>query len=203
MATEHYYTQEPRSSFKKRIITSNILGVKFRFFTSSSVFSKQRVDKGTRLLIENCIIHPGWKILDMGCGYGVIGISLKKIYEHYNCKVWMVDINKRATMLSRQNAKLNNVHVHVLHSNLYEAVNNLKFNTIVTNPPITAGREVCYKIIEKAPDHLLKKGLLQLVARHRKGGAMLEKKMLDVFGNVKTIAKRSGFRVYVSGFCRE
>lgn len=204
MVVDHYYTEKPISALKKQVLVETLKGLRLKFFTGSSVFSKRQIDKATRLLIENSVIKPNWKILDMGCGYGVIGIALKKIYADYNCKVWMIDINKRAVMLSKENAKLNNVKVCVIHGNLYEPVKNLrtpknlKFHTIITNPPISAGRAVCYEIIEKAPEYLLKNGLLQLVSRHKKGGAMLEKKMLEVFGNVKTIVKRAGFRVYVS-----
>lgn len=85
-----------------------------------------------------------------------------------------------------------------MKSNLYNAIREQSFDTIITNPPMKAGREICYQIIEQAKHHLNPNGTLQLVAFHKRGGAMLEKKMQEVFGNVETVAKKSGFRVYVS-----
>ncbi len=192
---EHYFSEKPSTEFSKKLVTAVLLGVEFKFFTAKSVFSKLRVDKASKLLIENVEVKQGWNVLDLGCGYGVIGIALAKVY---NCKVWMTDINKRAVTLAKINAKLNNVKVKILQGWLYQPVKHLKFDAIVVNPPISAGRSLCFEIIEKAPEHLKNQGSLQLVARHKKGGAMLEKKMLEVFGNVQVVAKKSGFRVYKS-----
>ncbi len=110
----------------------------------------------------------------------------------------MTDINERAIKLSRMNIKLNNIeNVIVKKSNLYGNIEG-EFDAIIINPPQTAGKKVCFEIIEKAKEHLKKNGLLQLVARHNKGGKELEKKMKEVFGNVEEIGKKSGYRVYIS-----
>ena len=134
--------------------------------------------------------------MDLGCGYGPIGISLAKALPQ--SKVLMADINERAVRLARDNIRLNNIeNASAIKSNLYDKIEG-KFNTIIANPPQFAGRDICYEIIEKAKDHLEKDGLLQLVARHNKGGKQLEKKMNEVFGNAKDITKKAGYRVYAS-----
>lgn len=194
--TEHYYSEKQTSRLKIKEIESNLRGNILKFYTGSGVFSIGKVDKGTKLLIEKCIVQPNWKILDLGCGYGVVGISIAKAFP--STQILMADINERAVKLSRMNVKLNNIsNIEVRQSNLYQNIQE-KFDTILTNPPQTAGKKVCFEIIEKAKDHIKKGGLLQLVARHNKGGKELGKKMNEVFGNVKDIAKKAGYRVYVT-----
>ncbi|MBW3015353.1 class I SAM-dependent methyltransferase [Candidatus Woesearchaeota archaeon] len=193
---EHYYSEEQSSKFKIEKIKAFLRGKDFEFYTSSGVFSIKKVDKGTETLINNCILKDGWDVLDLGCGYGVVGIVVKEIFG--SCNVVMTDINRRAIKLAIKNLELNNVECEVLQGNLYDPVKGKKFDTILTNPPYAAGRDLCFKIIEESVGFLKKGGLLQLVARHQKGGKMLKSKMLDVFGNVEEVAKKSGYRVYVS-----
>lgn len=193
---EHYYSEKQTSEFRISKIESHLRGNTIQLYTGSGVFSIKQIDKGTKLLIEDCIVQPGWKILDLGCGYGPIGILMAKAFPQSS--VTMSDINERAIKLSRMNIGLNQIeNIKAIKSDLYTNLNE-KFDTILTNPPQLAGRKICFEIIEKAKEHLNKDGLLQLVARHNKGGKELEKKMKEVFGNVKDIAKKSGYRVYVS-----
>jgi len=190
----HYYTEKQDSDFKPKIISDVLRGKNFSFYTASGVFSKNRIDKGTRALIENCIVNDGWKVLDLGCGYGVVGIVIKKLFP--NSEVVLSDINERALKLSQMNAGLNNVEVRIVKSFLFENLQEL-FDTIIVNPPQSAGIEICYKMIEESYKHLKTNGLLQLVSRHNKGGSRLEKRMLETFGN--TSSKRiSNYRVYIS-----
>ena len=192
----HYYSEKQTSQLNLHKIKIKLKKIQFELYSASGVFSKDRLDKGSKLLIENAIVEDNSYILDFGCGFGVIGISLKLMYP--SIKVKMLDVNKRAVMLSKKNIKLHNLEdVSVVKSDLYDNIDE-KFDSIIVNPPQTAGREICYKIIEQAPEYLNKKGNFQLVARHNKGGSEFEKKMLAVFGNCKQIAKGSGFRVYVS-----
>jgi 16S rRNA G1207 methylase RsmC len=93
--------------------------------------------------------------------------------------------------------KLKNVEVR--NGNMYDAINE-KFDVILLNPPQTAGKDVCFEMIEKAKHYLVKNGSLQIVARHNKGGKTLMQKMKEVFNNVETLAKKSGYRVYISRF---
>jgi len=192
--TEHYYSEKQTSKLRIKELIITLRGNNLKFYTGSGVFSIGEIDKGTYLLIDNCIIKDDWDVLDLGCGYGCVGIALASEVS----SVLMTDINERAVKLSRMNIKVNNLeNTKVIKSGLYKAIKK-KYDTIITNPPTLAGRKVCFDIIEGAKEHLNKGGLLQLVARHNKGGKVLEKKMNETFGNVEAIAKKSGFRVYIS-----
>jgi 16S rRNA (guanine1207-N2)-methyltransferase len=192
----HYYSEEQRSELNLRKFKAFLRGNELEFYSGSGVFSANRVDKGTEILVNNCLVRDGDTILDMGCGIGVIGIAIKKSCPE--CKVYMTDINKRAVSLAKMNAKLNKTDANILQGNLYEPVKEKKFDIILTNPPYSAGRELCYMIIEKSISHLNDGGNIQLVALHNKGGKMLKKKMNEIFGNADELVKKSGYRVYMS-----
>ena len=191
----HYYSQEQESKLILNHINVNLRGISLKLVTSSGVFSKKRIDKGTEHLIKNMIIQPGWKILDLGCGYGAIGLFAAKLSS---TSPYLIDTNKRACQIAKINAKMNNIDAVIINSSLYDAVKDIKFDTILINPPQTAGKEVCFAMISEAKQHLNMNGLLQLVARPNKGGKTLSKKMEEVFGNVNILAKSSGYAVYVS-----
>ena len=192
---EHYYSEQQKSFLKIKKIGQKIRNADFEFCTSSGVFSKEKIDKGTLILAENMQIAKNSNVLDIGCGIGVLGIAAAKLFD---ANVVMGDINKRAVMLARKNITLNNVKAEVLHGNLYEKLNKNDFDVILSNPPQTAGKELCFKLIEESKNYLKYNGSLQLVARHKKGGNTLSKKMEEVFGNVKVIAKEAGYWVYLS-----
>lgn len=192
----HYYSEYQDSELKLKKIKSLLRDKSFEFYTGSGVFSKDKVDKGSALLINSCIIKKKWRVLDLGSGYGAVGIAIARIFS--DATVEMVDVNRRAVKLARMNLKLYNIdNAKVFSSDLFAKVDG-KYNSIVVNPPQKAGKDVCFKIIEESKNYLEKTGLLQLVARHNKGGKVLSQKMEEVFGNVKDIGKKSGYRVYVS-----
>lgn len=193
---EHYYTEKPKSKLVLFKISAILRNKRFEFFSATGLFSQKKVDLGTELLINDCEIKNNWDVLDLGCGYGAVGISMKKLFPTIN--IFMTDINQRAVKISKKNAELNNVNVEIMHGNLFEAFENKKFNTILINPPQTAGKDICFRMIELSKDFLKEDGLLQLVARHNKGGSSFENKMQQVFNNVTTISKKSGYRIYVS-----
>ncbi|MDP7180534.1 MAG: methyltransferase [Candidatus Woesearchaeota archaeon] len=192
----HYFSKEQKSPLRLSKITANLRNNQFEFYTGSGVFSLKKVDKGTILLIENSTIKPNWKILDLGCGYGPVGISIAKSFPE--TKVLMTDVNKRAIKLAKMSIELNKTaNVETKCSDKFEKIDQ-NFDTILLNPPQTAGKQLCFEMIEGSKSHLERNGLLQLVARHNKGGKDLSKKMNEVFGNVKETAKGSGYRIYVS-----
>ena len=167
-----------------------ILGQKFVFLTDNGVFSKDGLDFGSRLLLESIPLEEvGGKVLDMGCGYGVFGIVLNKITS---CEVDMVDVNLRAMHLAELNIKENRcIGVNVFESNTYSNINS-KYSSIVTNPPIRAGKSVVYDIVMNARDYLEKNGHLFLVIRKEQGAKSLIVDLEKLY-TVEVLNKKKGF----------
>ena len=188
----HYFTNENLPS-DIRETTSVVLGQKFTFLTDNGVFSKDGLDFGSRLLLEVIPLEEvGGKILDMGCGYGVLGIVLAKVLL---AKVDMVDVNLRALHLSRRNAKMNGVSsfVSVFESNCYSNIHD-SYSTIITNPPIRAGKKIVYDIVMNAQNYLEDGGNLFLVVRKEQGAKSLIVGLEKVY-TVKVLKKKKGFFV--------
>ncbi len=192
---EHYFSKKPESRLKIKLTRDILRNKEIEFYTASGLFSAEKVDKGSKLLINKSIIKENDRILDLGCGYGIIGLSLKLSLP--KIKVTFSDINERAVQITNKNLKLNNIKAEVIQSDGFENIKE-KFNVILLNPPQSAGKKLCFKLIEDSKNHLEKDGTLQLVARHNKGGKEISKKMLEVFSNVKEIAKSAGYRIYLS-----
>lgn len=195
---EHYFTEKPTSKFKLSEIKFNLANHTFRFYTAPGVFSKSRVDLGSAFMLTTAKIDDGWRVLDLGCGYGAVGIMLKTLFP--KAEVWLSDINERAVKLAGMNADLNNVKVKVIKSFSFDNINQY-FNAIFFNPPQAAGLELCYKMIADSYNHLINNGYLYVVARHNKGGSRFEQKMMLLFGNVAPIRGHkhfSKYTVYVS-----
>lgn len=161
------------------------------FYSDNGVFCKEHLDFGTRLLLENI----PWDevegdILDVGCGYGPIGIIAAKVT---GSKVTMCDVNKRALHLARMNAKENKIDANILESNCYENITGI-FDTIITNPPIRAGKKILYEILFSAKDYLTDNGKMFLVI-HKDQGAKSLIKDLEKSYNVEVLEKNKGFFV--------
>lgn len=191
----HYYDPCPPPPRKHFIIKLNVRGQFLELVSSSGVFSKDKVDLGTMVLIESLDLPEEGEVLDMGCGYGVIGITIAKLYP--KLKVTMVDVNPVAVKLVRENIARNDVpNAEVLRSHLYSLLEGRRFNAIVTNPPLAAGYRTIFPMIEGAYAHLKEGGYLQLVLR--KGVNAIPAKMEGVFHNIQTVSKKSGYRVFKS-----
>lgn len=196
MNQEHYFTKRPQSKEIKKRFTQILRGNEIELETSSGMFSTQKIDLGTKLLIEDSIIPATGKILDLGCGYGSVGIAIKKAFP--KTKLFMTDVNERAVRTAKENSAKNRIEAEIKSGDVFEAFPEEKFDAILLNPPQSAGKDVCFRMIEESKEHLNQKGTIQLVARHKKGGETLSKKMLEVFGNVKTVSIKSGYRIYLS-----
>ncbi|ANX02418.1 methyltransferase [Thermoclostridium stercorarium] len=193
---EHYYTEKPTSEIKEKVFTETYRNKTLEFVSVSGVFAfDTRIDKASRFLIET--FRPtGRTVLDMGCGYGAIGLFIKALYPQLI--VTLTDINERAVAYAQKNAERNNLWVKVVRGNLYESVGDSRFDDIVTNPPITAGKKVVTQLIQEAVEHLEPGGALWLVAYHNKGGSTYKRIMEENFGNVEDVEKQGGIRVYRS-----
>jgi 16S rRNA G1207 methylase RsmC len=179
------------------IIHTHLRGIHFEFLTASGVFSKKRVDLGTRLLIESMVLPQKGYVLDIGCGYGAVGIAAATFNP--NLRVIMVDVNERAVRLARQNAEKNYVsNIEVRRGYLYEPVKDLVFNCVLSNPPVSAGMETVKAIISEAPEHMTSKALFQMVVKSKIGGKRLLMVFEEAFGNIEVLARKSGYRVLMS-----
>jgi len=197
MATNHYFSPKPSVKPNYGLIRVNLRDRHFEFLTASGVFSKKRIDLGTRLLIESMVLPKKGNVLDLGCGYGAVGI-VAAVLNPNSC-VFLVDINERAIRLAGENARRNRVDNVVLRGGfLYEPVKDMEFDAILSNPPVSAGLKVVLPIIEQAPVHLADGGSLQMVARWNVGGKHLSGVMEEAFGNVEVLARQSGYRVLLS-----
>lgn len=167
-----------------------VLGNKFTFLTDNGVFSKDGLDFGSRLLLESIPLEEvGGKILDMGCGYGVFGIVISKLTSAH---VDMVDVNLRALHLATRNAKENGAsNVSIFESNVYQNVSS-KYSSIVTNPPIRAGKKVVYDIVMNAKNYLEDDGKLFLVIRKEQGAKSLIVDLEKIY-TVDILKKSKGF----------
>lgn len=186
----HYFTNDEIKSNEKIYVTK-INDIELKFYTDNGVFSKNKLDFGTRTLLENLEIDRfRGKILDFGCGIGPIGIYLSLKTKE---KIDMIDINKRSISLAIKNSKLNNANTNIFESNIYEKINK-KYDFIVSNPPIRVGNKVLYKILFEAKEHLNENGELWIVINKDQGAKTITKK-LEQFYDVTIVEKNKGFYV--------
>ena len=190
---EHYYTNNPTSKSEERLIEYKIKDKSIKFVSDNGVFSKNHVDIATNFML-NVLINENitGKLLDLGCGYGTIGITLSKFFD---IETTMLDINERALNLAQRNIKLNNVkNIKTIESDGFEKVEE-DFDVIVTNPPIRAGKSVIYKMYEDSYNHLKNGGVLYLVINKKHGAPSTKEYLTQLFGNCEILDKKTGFNV--------
>ncbi|WP_149453510.1 class I SAM-dependent methyltransferase [Pasteuria penetrans] len=193
---EHYYTRRPTSTQPPRVVTSVVDGETLRFWVSSGVFSARRVDPGSQLLLSAVTVEEGGRILDLGCGYGFIGIGLA--LKNPSSRVVMVDINERAVELAQRNASMHNVRQRMsiyVGDGLSAVAVDPPFSTIVTNPPVRVGKALIHQWFAAAPTYLTPGGSLWLVLRKQQGAASMQRSLSRWFAQVRLVSKRSGYRV--------
>lgn len=193
----HYFTDNRQLAQNRKEITFRFSCFNFSFITDNGVFSKEYIDYGSMIFLEALEKEKlGNNLLDVGCGYGTLGVVLKKMNPA--SKVTMVDVNPRALELAVINAEKNETEVDIRQSDIYENVSENNFTDIITNPPIRAGKAVIYRIFEEAYEHLADGGHLYVVIRKQHGALSAQKKIASVFGNCDIIHKDRGYFVLKS-----
>lgn len=191
--TEHYFSNKPQSKSKPKVWNNKIRGNSYTFTSDVGVFSKNEVDFGTRLLIES-FKEPTitGDFLDLGCGYGPIGIALADVYS--DRQVVLSDVNERALALAKINMEQNNVsNISIVESDRLSNLRNHLFAAILTNPPIRAGKKIIYRMFEESKEALLEHGELWIVIQKKQGAASAKKKLESLFGIVEVVVRDKGY----------
>ncbi|MBN1214027.1 MAG: class I SAM-dependent methyltransferase [Candidatus Lokiarchaeota archaeon] len=202
----HYYSKYPDSQLKVFTISESLRRHLFLFKTTTGIFSFRKIDLGTKILIENMTIPEKKSILlDLGCGYGPIGIVLG--YYSHDSEIYFIDSNKRAIWCTKENVKLNlpelKNNMHIFSGDYFESLKNkdIKFDIIYMNPPLRKGKKEFFEIFDVLPFYLKKGGLFEFVIRKKMGAPHVYKYLLDKFKNkIKVKCKRSGFWIFQYSF---
>lgn len=189
---DHYYTKQPNSRHSARSFEVLALGHSLLFETDAGVFSRGDLDDGSRLLLTALPALTG-RVLDLGCGWGAIGIALGK--ANPEAQILMSDINERAVSLADKNAKKNGLaNVNAIQSDAFENIDGC-FDCIITNPPIRAGKQVIYAMFDEAHNRLTEGGALYIVIRKQQGAESALKHLKETYGNAERIERDKGFWV--------
>ena len=190
-----YFDNNEKLESKKREISVELDGQKYCFISDNGVFSKGEVDYGSIALLKQVLKEDiNGRNLDIGCGYGTIGLILAKKFSQGDFV--LIDINSRACALARENAKRWKLpNVQVIESKIFENVEG-EFDAIITNPPIRAGKKVIYAIFEQSYHHLKQNGSLYIVIRKSHGAESAQKFIASVFGNCELLKRDKGFYIY-------
>ena len=187
-----YFTNDESLKSEYRNLIYKYNDYEFNFTSDLGVFSKDRIDFASKLLVESYfkVGRKNVKVLDVGCGYGFIGVAISKIMDS---KVDMIDVNKRAIHLSNINIKNMNVNAKAFLSNVYVDVND-KYDVIISNPPIRAGKSIYMNIIMNAKDYLEDDGEFYFVMNKDHGVKTVIDKIKSVY-EVRLLDKEKGFFV--------
>ncbi len=190
----HYYT-ELNDTLKSnpKEIAFRVNGTPLKFVTDHGVFAKDGFDRGTEVLLKYLEVPSTTvQVLDLGCGYGVVGVYIKTV--HKELQVDMVDINQRAVQLSKQNVTLNNVDANVFKSDGFSEVTK-KYDLIISNPPIRAGKKLVYQFFSDAHSHLTETGYLAVVINKKHGADSAIKYLNTIYSSVENVGRKKGFQV--------
>ena len=190
----HYYKYDPSLKSEKKIVSYTFKGELVKLSSDLGVFSKDRVDFGTNVLLNSLVeedLNKSDSILDVGCGYGVIGVCLAKKYKEK--MITMIDVNDRCIDLVNENIKSNNLkNAKALKSDLYSEVSE-QFDMIISNPPIRAGKDVVSGVVADGFSHLKEGGVIYVVIQKKQGAPSLGKLMREVYGNMDVVNKDKGY----------
>ena len=187
----HYFINNPNQKSNIKTFDFNYDGKIYRFSTDVGVFSKDKIDFGTKTLIDAISLkNEKLDLLDLGCGYGVIGIIIKDKYPNVN--LTQTDVNLRALELTKINAETNYIESKVFHSVGFEKITEL-FDVITLNPPIRAGKETVFKLYKGAYEHLKKDGEFYIVIAKKQGAPSHQRYLKELFGNIVVVCKNKGY----------
>jgi len=195
----HYFSEVQDVKSAKKIINYEIKNEKFEFLTDNGVFSKTKVDFGTDVMLRTFLNEnkklENIRILDIGCGYGVVSVVLKRFFE--KAKILSTDVNERALELTKENIQKNNRtdDFEVRKSFVFDNISE-NFDVILSNPPIRAGKQVIFEIYEKSFFHLNKNGEFYCVIQTKHGAKSTKKKLEELFGNCTTLVIEAGYRIF-------
>jgi len=189
----HYFSEDNNTlKSNQTLIAFRVKNTPFEFYTDHGVFSKEGLDRGTAVLLEYMEVDESAKTaLDLGCGYGVVGIYLNKVF---GMDVDLVDVNQRAIELTQKNIELNKAKGTVYYSDGFSVVNR-KYDLIVTNPPIRAGKNVYYNFFEDSANYLTENGILYVVINKKHGADSAIRKLETIFNDVEVVNRKKGFNV--------
>ncbi len=195
----HYFSEVQDVKSSKKIINYEIKNEKFEFLTDNGVFSKTKIDFGTDVMLRTFLNEnkklENIRILDIGCGYGVVSVVLKRFFE--KAKILSTDVNERALELTKENIQKNNRtdDFEVRKSFVFDNISE-NFDVILSNPPIRAGKQVIFEIYEKSFFHLNKNGEFYCVIQTKHGAKSTKKKLEELFGNCTTLVIEAGYRIF-------
>ena len=192
----HYFDLDPSLASKERLIEYFIDGRTITLVSDNGVFSKNKIDEGSFAFLKVIVpLRLSGKILDLGCGYGPIGLTIALTSPE--ARVDLADINTRALALCEKNAQKLGLsqRVTVLQSDIYSNIEG-SYHSIVVNPPIRAGKIVTYKMYEGAYLHLIDGGSLYIVIRKDQGAPSASKYIESIFGNITLLKRDKGYYIY-------
>ncbi len=194
--TQHYFTPDPQVPSKPVLVTATVRGIRLRLWTDRGVFSRGKLDAGSKLLAATFEIGDRDRVLDWGAGYGVLGIVAAKLQPA--CTVTMVEVNERAAELARRNLAENAVHnAEVITGPASEVLGDSEFDTVISNPPVSRGRKVVEEMIADAHVRLSPGGRLWLVVRTKQGAKRYLTYMQQLFEKADTVTIKGGYRILV------
>jgi 16S rRNA G1207 methylase RsmC len=176
------------------IVNDVIDGIPLSLVSHPGLFSKKKIDLGTRTFLENLIIPQQGTVVDLGCGYGVIGIFIA--LKNENLKVYMLDVNPLAIATAKMNVERYNLQnrVVVMKSDVLSALQE-KVDAIYSNPPLSKGVDFLQKFAEQSAEKLKKSGFIQMVVY--KGENNVLKIFSNYFSDIKVIKRSKGYSIIV------
>lgn len=186
----HYFINDDSVKSNIKEVRHSFKGLDFKFLTDTGIFSYGEIDDASEILITN-IPNLNGSMLDLGCGYGFIGVCLSKAY---NLHTTFVDVNLKALELTKKNCINNNVKGDVFESDGFSNIKQ-KFNNIVMNPPIHAGKKLIFDIYENSIKYLENGGSLFLVIRKKHGAESTIKRLTEIYNNCNILYKKKGIFV--------